>query len=103
MTTIDDLMAENKMIAVGHVPLHPGVLDYADAKGKIILFVRDDEEGRSLFMSVETYGQISRAYEVRWDDWASIVTKMAGDVIIHDAEDPFNQLLMGASDGSTDK
>jgi hypothetical protein len=101
MTTIDGLMAENEMIAVGMVPLHPGVMDYADAKGKIILFVRDDEEGRSLFMSIETYGQISRTYEVRWDDWSHIVTKMAGDVIISDAADPYTALLNGADNGST--
>lgn len=82
-----------EMLAVGAVPLHPGVLDYADAEGKIILFVRDEEEGRSLFMSVQMYGELTRAYEVRWDDWADVVTKMMAKVEMADSNDPFMQLL----------
>jgi hypothetical protein len=92
---IDDLLAENDMVAVGTVPIHPGVLDYEDSGGKIILFVRDYDEGRSLFLGVEMYGDMARLYEVRYDDWADVITKMAGDVILADADDPYNRLLMG--------
>jgi len=65
MTTIDDLKSDADMLTVGTVPLHPGVLDYADTDGKIILFVRDQEEGRSLFMAIEMYGELGRMYEVK--------------------------------------
>lgn len=95
MTTLDEMKTQADMIAVGTVPIHPGVLDYNDTKGKIILFVRDEEEGRSVFMGVETYGEISRLYECRWDDWSAVITKMQGDVVMHNQEDPFNALLGG--------
>lgn len=87
------------MIAVGSIPIHPGVLDYADAEGKIILYVRDEEEGRSVYMSISMYGELSRAYEVRYDDFERVVTKMIGDVVLSNSEDPFAQLLEGANDG----
>lgn len=89
----------NDMIAVGSIPIHPGVLDYADAEGKIILWVKDEEEGRSLYMSIEMYGELSRAYEVRYDDWERTVAKMIGDVGMHNSDDPFAKLLEGATDG----
>lgn len=92
MTTIDDLLAEHEMISVGTIPIHPGVVDYQDAKGKIILFVRDNDEGRSLYMGVELYGEMARLYETRWDDWSAVVTKMNGDVTMHNFDDAFNQL-----------
>ena len=95
MTTIDDMLAEAEMISVGTVPIHPGVLDYQDAQGKVILFVRDNDEGRSIYMGVEIYGEISRLYECRWDDWVPVITKMAGDVTMHNHDDVFNQLLGG--------
>lgn len=95
MTTTEDLMAANGLIAAGTVQIHPGLADYEDAKGKIILFVRDMDEGRSLFMGVEMYGEISRLWEVRYDDWEKVVVKMTGDVVIRNADDPLTKLLMG--------
>ena len=88
------------MIAVGRVPLHPGVLDYADAKGHVVLWVKDDEEGRSLFMSINMYDMPTRTYEVRYDDFADVVTRMMGQVTMHNVEDPFAELL-GGNDGSS--
>lgn len=94
MTTIDDLMAEHSMIAVGMVPLNPDVLDFKDAEGKIILYVQDSvDDGRLLFLSISLYGELSRTYEVKWEDWAPTVTKMMGDVVMHNHDDPFAQLL----------
>lgn len=87
------------MIAVGSIPIHPGVLDYADTDGKIILWVKDEDEGRSVYMSISMYGEVSRAYEVRYDDFEGVVTKLMGDVIMANAEDPFTQLLEGAGNG----
>lgn len=84
MTTMDDMMATNEMLAVGTVPIHPGVMDYKDANGKIVLFVREQEEGRSLFMSIEMYGELSRTYEVRYEDWEPVILKMAVDLTAHD-------------------
>lgn len=90
---------DNEMIAVGSVPLNTGMLDYADAEGKIILWVRDEREGRSLYITFEMYGEISRAYSVRYEDFADVVTKVMGDVTIHNMTDPFEQLLIGAQNG----
>jgi len=83
------------MIAVGTIPLNPGVLDYADAEGKVILYVKDEEEGRSVYMSISMYGEPSRTYEVAYNDFEQVVTKMMGEVIMHNTEDPFAQLLGG--------
>lgn len=87
------------MIAVGRIALHPGVLDYADADGKVVLYVQDSDEGRSLFMSISMYGEFSRTYEVRYDDFADVVTRMMGQVTLANAEDPFTQLVLGGTDG----
>jgi hypothetical protein len=84
MTSTNDLMTDAGMISVGAVPIHPGVQDYADTGGKVILFVREEAEGRSLFLSIEMYGEISRMYEVRYADWEGVVTKMTGDLMVHD-------------------
>lgn len=97
MTTLTDMRAEADMIALGTVPIHPGVVDYQDAEGKIVLFVRDCEEGRSLYMGVEMYGEISRLYEVQWSDWVPVMTKMMGDVVMHNMDDPFTALLGGSN------
>lgn len=95
MPTTED-MTTNEMIAVGTVPIHPGVLDYSDAKGKVVLFVRDQEEGRSIFLGVELYGMVDRLYEVRYDDWEAVVTRMIGQVGSYSLNDPFNELLGGS-------
>lgn len=83
------------MIAVGSIPLDGRELDYDDADGKIVLHVREGDNGRTVFLSIKLYGEFSRAYEVRYDDFASVITKMIGDVVIHDAADQFNELLVG--------
>lgn len=88
------------MISVGSIPLNPNVLDYEDANGKVVLYVQDSEEGRSLFMSMSLYGEFARTYEVRYDDFADVVTRMMGQVTMHNVEDPFAQLL-GGNDGSS--
>lgn len=88
---------DNDMISVGSIPLNPNVLDYADAEGKIILHVQDTEEGRSLFMSFKLYGEYSRAYEVRYGDFANVVTKIMGEVVMHNVNDPFEELLLGGN------
>lgn len=85
------------MISVGRIPIHPGVADFADTNGHVVLWVKDEDEGRSLYMTIEMYGEISRAYEVRYDDFADVVTKMMGQVAIHNVEDPFAQLLLGGN------
>lgn len=95
MTTIDSLAEKVNMITVGTIPLNPSVIDYADAEGKIVLFVRDGEDGRSCFMGVEMYGVLDRLYEVNYDDWAKTITRMTGDVVMHNHDDPFLQLLNG--------
>lgn len=84
------------MIAVGSIPIHPGVVDFQDTEGKVILWVKDEEEGRSVYLGIEMYGVVDRAYEVRYSDFENVITKMMGDVIMHNAEDPFEKLLMGA-------
>ncbi len=84
------------MISVGRVPIHPGVQDYEDAKGHVVLWVKDEDEGRSLYMSVEMYGNMVRTYEVRYDDFADVVTRMMGEVTMHSANDPFEKLLQGS-------
>lgn len=85
------------MIAVGSIPIHPGVLDYEDAKGKIILWVKDEEQGRSVYLGVEMYGVVDRAYEVSYADFENVITKMMGTVIMADAEDPYMALLNGST------
>lgn len=87
------------MIAVGTMPLSPGMLDFQDADGKAILWVKDEREGRRVYITFEMYGEMTRAYEVRYEDFANVVTKMMGDVTMHNMTDPFEQLLIGASDG----
>lgn len=89
---------ETGYISVGAIPIHPGVLDYADTDGKIILYVKDEEEGRSVYMAIAMYGEVSRTYEVRYDDFAETVTKVMGEVTIHNSEDPFTLLLGGNDD-----
>lgn len=84
------------MVAVGTIPLNPGVLDYEDAEGKIILWVKDEEEGRSVYLGIEMYGVVDRAYEVRYDDFENVITKMMGEVIMANANDPFAELLGGS-------
>ena len=84
------------MISVGRIPLRQSVLDFDDADGKIVLFVRDEEEGRSVYMSVEMYGEPTRAYEVAYDDFEKVITRMMGEVIMANHDDPFAQLLAGA-------
>jgi len=88
----------NDMIAVGAIPIHPGVTDFADADGRVVLWVKDEEEGRSVYMSISMYGEMSRTYEVRYDDFAETVTKVMGEVVMHNAEDPY-ALLLGGIDG----
>jgi hypothetical protein len=39
------------------------------------------------------YGELARMYEVKYDDWADTITRMMGEVIMADSDDPFNQLL----------
>lgn len=89
----------DEMIAVGTIPLNPGMLDYADAEGKVILYVKDELEGRVAYITVSMYGEISRAFAVRYEDFADIATKVMGDVTMHNMTDPFEQLLIGATDG----
>lgn len=91
--TIDELKASQDMLAVGAIPIHPGVVDYADTDGKIILYVRDEEEGRSCYISIEMYGELSRTYEVRYEDFEAMITKMMIDVAMATDADPFTQLL----------
>ena len=93
MTTIDEVAQSESTITAGTIPLHPGNRDYAEAKGKVVLWVKDEDEGRSLYMGFEAYGNVPYVYEVRYDDWADIITRMMGDVILHNADDPFAQLL----------
>lgn len=89
---------ETGYISVGAIPIHPGVLDYADTDGKIILYVKDEEEGRSVYMAIAMYGEVSRTYEVRYDDFAETVTKVMGEVTLYNSEDPFTLLLGGNDD-----
>lgn len=94
MPTIDEMKAEVDMISVGTMALNPkSLIDFEDAKGKIVLFVRDGEDGRSMFMGVEMYGVLDRLYEVDYDTWAGVAARMAGEVIMSDALDPFTALL----------
>lgn len=95
MTTTESLYEQVDMITVGTVPLNPAAYTDPDAKGKIVLFVRDGEDGRSAFMGVEMYGQLDRLYEVNYDDWAKTITRMTGDVVMHNHDDPFLKLLNG--------
>ena len=85
------------MISVGRIPLHPGLLDYNDAEGHVVLYVRDEEEGRSVYISIERYGEMSRAYEVRFDDFENVITRMLGEGTLANHNDPFAALLTGAS------
>ena len=89
-------MQMTDMIATGVIPLNPGVLDYADSDGKVILWVKDEEEGRSVYMSISMYGEMVRTYEVAYADFENVVTKMMGDVIMANMNDPFAELLGGA-------
>ena len=93
MTTIDEAARLDQPIAAGTIPLHPGVEDYRDAKGKVILWVKDTDQGRSIYMGIETYGDIPCVVEVRYDDFADVVTRMMGTVTMSDSNDPFNELL----------
>lgn len=83
------------MIATGTIPLNPSVLDYADAEGKIILWVEDGDEGLSVQLGVKMYGVVDRVYSVRYEDFEGVITKMMGTVIMTNAENPFAQLLGG--------
>jgi len=91
---------EDNMIATATIPMNPSVLDFADAEGKIVLWVKDEEEGRSVYMGVKMYGEIDRVYEVQYDAFERVITKMMGDVIMYNADDPFTKLLMGAENAS---
>lgn len=83
------------MISVGTIPLNPSVLDYADAEGKIILWVEDGDEGKCVQLGVKMYGVVDRVYSVRYEDFEGVITKMMGEVIMANADDPFAQLLGG--------
>lgn len=85
------------MISVGRIPLNPNLMDYEDAKGHVVLWVKDEDEGRSVYMSIEMYGTMTRTYEVRYDDFAEVITRMMGEVTMYNAEDPFAQLLGGSN------
>ena len=86
------------MVSVGRIPIHPGVTDYADANGHVVLWVKDEDEGRSVYMSIEMYGEMTRTYEVRYDDFEGVITRMMGEVTMANANDTFMALLAG-SDG----
>lgn len=86
---------EYDMLSVGSVPLNPNVVDFDDADGKVVLYVKDTDEGRSLYLSMSLYGEMSRTYEVRYDDFAEVVTKMMGEVTMANSEDEFMKLLGG--------
>lgn len=88
---------ESTMIAVGSIPLNPGMLDLADAEGKIVLWVKDEDEGRSVYLAVEMYGVVDRAYPVAYADFEKVITNVMGKVIMADHEDPFAALLTGES------
>lgn len=83
------------MVAVGSIPINPGMLDLADAEGKIILWVKDEDEGRSVYLAVEMYGVVDRAYPVAYADFEKVITDVMGKVIMADAGDPFTELLGG--------
>lgn len=93
MQTISDVAGAESTITAGTIPFHPGVPEYRDADGKVIMWVKDDDEGRSLFLGVEAYGEISAVTELRYDDWVDVVSRMMGTVIMQDSTDPFNELL----------
>lgn len=86
-TTLNDLLADTDMIAVGSVPLKPGIADYADSDGKAVMFVRDMPEGRSLFLGLSLYGEISRMYELDYAAWEDTMLKMTTDVTVHNMGD----------------
>lgn len=90
-------MQMTDMISVGRIPLNPNIIDYDDAKGHVVLWVTEHDKGQSVYMSVEMYGEMVRTYEVNYDDFAGVITKMMGEVTIHNADDPFAQLLGGSA------
>lgn len=83
------------MISVGTIPLNPSVLDYADAEGKVILWVEDGDEGKAVQLGIKMYGVVDRVYSVRYEDFENVITKMMGEVIMANANDPFAELLGG--------
>ena len=102
MKKIDEVAQPEQVIAAGTIPLHPGVDDYRDAKGKVVLFVEDNDQGRSLYMGIEAYGTTPYTYEVRYDDFADIVTRLMVDVATANAGDMFAELLTGGAESDTD-
>ena len=92
MPTTDEMATT--MITAKTIPLNPGVLDYEDAHGKVVLFVRDEQEGRSMYMGLELYGMIDRLFEVKYSDWEDVAVRTIAAVYLHDSKnDPLNELL----------
>lgn len=84
---IETIKADYDMLTVGTIPLNPDIRDYDDANGKLIMFVRDEVEGRSLYMGLELYGEVSRLWEVRYDDFAQVVGSITMDIALRDIEE----------------
>lgn len=95
MPTTDEM--SGIMITAKTIPINPGVLDYKDAEGKIVLFVRDEAEGRSMYMGLELYGVIDRLWEVNYADWEDVAVRTIAAVSIHDSKDPLTQMMNGSS------
>lgn len=87
MSNLTKLLADTDMIAVGSVPVTAGLADMADADGKVVLFVRDMPEGRSLFMGMTLYGEVSRMYQLDYSAWEDTILKMTTDVTVHNMGD----------------
>lgn len=87
---IDEMARHEGVITAGTVPIHPSIVS---GSGKVLLFVQDGEDGRSLFIGVETFGEKAALFEVEYDQFVQVYSQMVSDVIIEDAGDPFAALL----------
>ena len=99
MTELMNEANQHETLTAGTIPFHPGVKEYEGLDGKVMLYVRDNDEGRSLYMAIGMQGVFPYVYEVRYDDFADVISRMQAEVIMTDADDPFTLLLTGGNNG----
>ena len=95
--TLTNEARQDQTITTGTVPLNPAVREYAEADGNVVMYVRDGDSGRSLYLGIKAFGAVTNVYEFSYDDFLDVFVRMQSDVILNDAEDPYSALLTGGT------
>lgn len=95
--TLTNEARQDQTITIGTVPFNPAVREYAEADGNVVMYVRDSDSGRSLYLGIKAFGAVTNVYEFSYDDFLDVFVRMQSDVILNDAEDPYSALLTGGT------